>query len=212
MPVTAWITRAEAAADVAAIRDVNLQAFGNDYEPDVIEKLRADPASWLPGLSIVATTEDGKVVGPRPAQPLPHRRDARSSTRTLRCSPRLSEARRRQCCHPYCAGGGAGSGRAPRRAAGSSRVLPTFRLQACLDLRDRRHLRDRPPLDGAPPRRHSCSVRHDPLPAALEPLNQPSVYKPPSLSLHQRSVSGETRGLRRPAGRHPPRAISEPIS
>ena len=61
--MTAWITRAEAAADVAAIRDANLQAFGNDYEPDVIEKLRADPASWLPGLSIVATTEDGKVVG-----------------------------------------------------------------------------------------------------------------------------------------------------
>ncbi|TCN35823.1 putative N-acetyltransferase YhbS [Kribbella orskensis] len=61
--MTSWITRAETAADVAAIRDVNLQAFGNDYEPDVIEKLRADPASWLPGLSIVATSEDGKVVG-----------------------------------------------------------------------------------------------------------------------------------------------------
>ena len=61
--MTSWITRAETAADVAAIRDVNLQAFGNDYEPDVVEKVRADPASWLPELSIVATTEDGEVVG-----------------------------------------------------------------------------------------------------------------------------------------------------
>jgi predicted N-acetyltransferase YhbS len=48
---------------VAAIRDVNLQAFGGVYEPDVVEKLRADSAAWLPGLSIVATAEDGQVVG-----------------------------------------------------------------------------------------------------------------------------------------------------
>lgn len=61
--MTSWITRAETATDVAAIREVNLQAFGGVYEPDVIEKLRADPASWLPGLSIVATTEHGEVVG-----------------------------------------------------------------------------------------------------------------------------------------------------
>jgi predicted N-acetyltransferase YhbS len=59
-----WITRAETAADVAAIREVNLRAFGKTYEPDLVEALRADPAAWLPGLSIVATTTaDGEVVG-----------------------------------------------------------------------------------------------------------------------------------------------------
>ncbi len=58
-----WITRAETAADVAAIREVNLRAFGKTYEPDLVEALRADPASWLPGLSIVATTGDGEIVG-----------------------------------------------------------------------------------------------------------------------------------------------------
>ncbi|WP_433022955.1 GNAT family N-acetyltransferase [Kribbella sp. CA-294648] len=58
-----WITRAETAADVAAIREVNLLAFGKTYEPDIVEALRADPSAWLPGLSIVATTADGEVVG-----------------------------------------------------------------------------------------------------------------------------------------------------
>ena len=58
-----WITRAETAADVAAIREVNLQAFNNTYEPDLVEALRADPVNWLPGLSIVATTEDDNIVG-----------------------------------------------------------------------------------------------------------------------------------------------------
>jgi predicted N-acetyltransferase YhbS len=58
-----WITRAETAADLAAIREVNLQAFGRAYEPDIVEALRADPEAWLPGLSIVATTGDGDVVG-----------------------------------------------------------------------------------------------------------------------------------------------------
>lgn len=58
-----WITRAETAADVAVIREINLQAFGKTYEPDLVEALRADPTAWLPGLSIVATTGDGEVVG-----------------------------------------------------------------------------------------------------------------------------------------------------
>jgi len=58
-----WITRAETAADVAVIREINLQAFGKTYEPDLVEALRADPTAWLPGLSIVAATSDGEVVG-----------------------------------------------------------------------------------------------------------------------------------------------------
>lgn len=57
------ITRPETAADVAAIREVNLQAFGREYEPDVVERLRAEPSAWLPELSIVATADGGEVVG-----------------------------------------------------------------------------------------------------------------------------------------------------
>jgi predicted N-acetyltransferase YhbS len=58
-----WITRAETAADSAAIREITQQAFDGTYEPDLIEALRADPIAWLPGLSIVATTAEGEVVG-----------------------------------------------------------------------------------------------------------------------------------------------------
>ena len=47
---------------MAAIREVNLQAFGKTFEPDLVEALRADPVAWLPGLSIVTTTEAGEVV------------------------------------------------------------------------------------------------------------------------------------------------------
>ncbi|TWD83985.1 putative N-acetyltransferase YhbS [Kribbella amoyensis] len=62
MSTPSWITRAETTADVAAVREVNLQAFGRTYEPDIVDALRADPAAWLPGLSIIATTPDGDVV------------------------------------------------------------------------------------------------------------------------------------------------------
>lgn len=58
-----WITRVETAADVAAIREVNLHAFGRTYEPDIVDALRADPSAWVPGLSIIATTDAGEVVG-----------------------------------------------------------------------------------------------------------------------------------------------------
>lgn len=48
---------------MAVIREINLQAFGKTYEPDLVEALRADPTAWLPGLSIVAVTGDGEVIG-----------------------------------------------------------------------------------------------------------------------------------------------------
>ncbi len=60
---TSWITRAETAADVAAIREITRQAFGRTYEPDMTEALRADPVAWLPELSLVATTADDQIVG-----------------------------------------------------------------------------------------------------------------------------------------------------
>ncbi|MFC0627125.1 GNAT family N-acetyltransferase [Kribbella deserti] len=58
-----WHTRVETAADIAAIRAVNLQAFGRAYEPDIVDALRADSSAWWPGLSIIATTEAGEAVG-----------------------------------------------------------------------------------------------------------------------------------------------------
>lgn len=56
------ITRCETSADVAAIREVNLQAFGKTYEPDLVEAIRSDPGAWLPHLSLVAVDNDG-VIG-----------------------------------------------------------------------------------------------------------------------------------------------------
>ncbi|MCX4529005.1 MULTISPECIES: bifunctional class I SAM-dependent methyltransferase/N-acetyltransferase [unclassified Streptomyces] len=65
-PVTAgdgaaWPARPETAADVAAVRDVNLAAFETPLEADLVDALRAD-ASWLPGLSYVAEAPDGSVA------------------------------------------------------------------------------------------------------------------------------------------------------
>ncbi|MFJ6755743.1 MULTISPECIES: GNAT family N-acetyltransferase [unclassified Streptomyces] len=65
-PVTAgdggaWPARPETAADVAAVREVNLAAFGTALEADLVDALRTDGA-WLPGLSYVAEAPDGSVA------------------------------------------------------------------------------------------------------------------------------------------------------
>ncbi|MFE6837348.1 bifunctional class I SAM-dependent methyltransferase/N-acetyltransferase [Streptomyces sp. NPDC057705] len=65
-PVTAgdggaWPARPETAADVAAVREVNLAAFGTPLEADLVDALRTD-AAWLPGLSYVAEAPDGTVA------------------------------------------------------------------------------------------------------------------------------------------------------
>ncbi|MDT0449589.1 GNAT family N-acetyltransferase [Streptomyces hesseae] len=57
-----WNTRAETGADIPAIREINLTAFDTPNEADLVDALRADP-SWIDGLSIVATDEDGEPVG-----------------------------------------------------------------------------------------------------------------------------------------------------
>lgn len=59
---TDWITRAETSADIPVIRDINLAAFDTPLEAGIVDALRAD-AAWIDGLSIVAATEDGRVVG-----------------------------------------------------------------------------------------------------------------------------------------------------
>jgi putative acetyltransferase len=62
-PSSNWITRAETGADLAAIRDVNLQAFPTSYEAELVDALRASPTAWLPDLSIIATTASGQIAG-----------------------------------------------------------------------------------------------------------------------------------------------------
>ncbi|MFD4938449.1 GNAT family N-acetyltransferase [Streptomyces virginiae] len=57
----AWPARPETAADMAAVRAVNLAAFGTPLEADLVDALRADEA-WLPGLSYVARAPDGSVA------------------------------------------------------------------------------------------------------------------------------------------------------
>lgn len=59
---TSWLTRAERPEDVPAIRDINRAAFPSDDEANLVDALRADSA-WIEGLSIVATTESGTIVG-----------------------------------------------------------------------------------------------------------------------------------------------------
>jgi predicted N-acetyltransferase YhbS len=58
-----WITRCETSADIPAVREVNLLAFGKNYEADLVEAVRNDPAAWLPKLSLVAVDGRDEVVG-----------------------------------------------------------------------------------------------------------------------------------------------------
>jgi predicted N-acetyltransferase YhbS len=57
-----WITRAETGSDIPAIRAIDLAAFETSMEADLVGVLRAD-SSWIDGLSIVATDQEGTVVG-----------------------------------------------------------------------------------------------------------------------------------------------------
>ncbi|MCP2336331.1 GNAT family N-acetyltransferase [Actinomadura rupiterrae] len=57
-----WITRPETEADAPAVREVVRAAFDTPAEADLVDALRRDEA-WIDGLSVVATTPDGEVVG-----------------------------------------------------------------------------------------------------------------------------------------------------
>jgi putative acetyltransferase len=61
--MSTWITRPETAADIPAIREINLAAFPSAEEADLVEALRADPAAWIDGLSMLAQAPDGTLVG-----------------------------------------------------------------------------------------------------------------------------------------------------
>ncbi|GLB63836.1 N-acetyltransferase [Dietzia sp. NCCP-2495] len=61
--MSTWITRAETAGDIPAIRHITLQAFPTAEEADLVEALRADDEAWIDGLSWITTTPDGAPVG-----------------------------------------------------------------------------------------------------------------------------------------------------
>jgi predicted N-acetyltransferase YhbS len=56
------MTRAETSADIPAIRHIDLTAFETSLEADLVDALRVD-SSWIEGLSIVTTDENGRLVG-----------------------------------------------------------------------------------------------------------------------------------------------------
>ncbi|MBR8744576.1 GNAT family N-acetyltransferase [Nocardiopsis sp. MG754419] len=58
-----WSTRPETGADIDDIHAVNAAAFETEAEADLVDALRADDHAWIDGLSIVAETEEGRVVG-----------------------------------------------------------------------------------------------------------------------------------------------------
>ncbi|MFI0487594.1 GNAT family N-acetyltransferase [Actinomadura sp. 9N215] len=57
-----WTTRRETAGDRNAVRAVVEAAFPTAAEADLVDALRADPA-WVPELSMVAESPDGRVAG-----------------------------------------------------------------------------------------------------------------------------------------------------
>jgi predicted N-acetyltransferase YhbS len=58
-----WITRAETRADIPAIHAVNAAAFPTEEEADLVDALRADPAAWIDGLSLVSVDANGDIAG-----------------------------------------------------------------------------------------------------------------------------------------------------
>lgn len=50
----AWTVRTEQPGDAAGVRELLVAAFGGTEEAGLVEALRADPAAWLPALSLVA--------------------------------------------------------------------------------------------------------------------------------------------------------------
>ena len=63
--MSTWITRPETAADIPAIREINLAAFPSAEEADLVEALRADPAAWIDGLSMSPRHLTGPSSGMR---------------------------------------------------------------------------------------------------------------------------------------------------
>ncbi|AOW92527.1 GNAT family N-acetyltransferase [Rhodococcus sp. WMMA185] len=60
--MTTWNTRPETVDDIPAIREVNLAAFDTADEANLVDALRAD-TSWIEGLSLVTTDQNGTIVG-----------------------------------------------------------------------------------------------------------------------------------------------------
>ncbi|CQD17036.1 acetyltransferase [Mycolicibacterium conceptionense] len=58
-----WSTRVERPEDARAIHSVNASAFPTEFEADLVDSLRADPAAWIEGLSAVTLDENGAIVG-----------------------------------------------------------------------------------------------------------------------------------------------------
>jgi putative acetyltransferase len=56
------LVRRETPADVDRIREIHRAAFGRPAEAGLVDELRADPAAWIPALSLVAE-RDGDVAG-----------------------------------------------------------------------------------------------------------------------------------------------------
>jgi putative acetyltransferase len=58
-----WSTRPETSADAAAVHAITSAAFDTPLEADLVDALRADTGAWIDGLSIVAESADGTLVG-----------------------------------------------------------------------------------------------------------------------------------------------------
>ncbi|GAA3061538.1 GNAT family N-acetyltransferase [Actinokineospora globicatena] len=58
-----WSTRPETPSDVAAIHAITVAAFPTADEADLVDALRADPAAWIDGLSLVTVDPTDTVVG-----------------------------------------------------------------------------------------------------------------------------------------------------
>ncbi len=59
----AWFARPETSADTTTVHAINSAAFDTPFEADLVDALRADPAAWIDGLSIVTESTEGALAG-----------------------------------------------------------------------------------------------------------------------------------------------------
>ncbi|MET7639444.1 N-acetyltransferase [Streptomyces sp. NPDC005438] len=60
--MTRWHTRPETPEDRSTVRAILTAAFPTDQEARLVDRLRADPDAWLPGLSLITEDERGEAV------------------------------------------------------------------------------------------------------------------------------------------------------
>ena len=149
--------RPEQAADLAAIREVNRRAFGQEQEGVIVDALRANGAA----LRVTGGERRRSARRPHPVQPRHHRRPQRCGARPDGGPARVPAARHRQPARRSRQRSLNGERLPVHRRRRPSGLLPALRVPAGAQLRPFVRVgRPRRGLHGADPGRRAHEGRH----------------------------------------------------